>query len=110
MLSSAGIAFSLAFGDRRAVAKLARISTPQLNLIDLNNSAFLFTYAILICQEQRSMLPLLLLQLSTLSTCRFSLPAAARPHGAASVRAPLPASIRQTERLRMRSGVAGTAG
>ncbi|KAI4821025.1 hypothetical protein KUCAC02_028977, partial [Chaenocephalus aceratus] len=39
----------------------------------------------------------------TLSTCNFSLPAVARPHGAASMRDALPASIRQTERLRMQS-------
>ncbi|KAK1893275.1 RNA polymerase II C-terminal domain phosphatase-like 3, partial [Dissostichus eleginoides] len=41
----------------------------------------------------------------TLSTCNFSLPAAAHPHGAASMRDALPASIRQTERLRMQSRV-----
>lgn len=42
----------------------------------------------------------LLLQLMTLSTCNFSPTAAAHPHGAASMRNPPPASIRQTDRER----------
>lgn len=111
-LSSAGIAYHSVFGDRRAVVKPAGISLPQLNLQTQIKSvsmkprsfffSFFFSYAIirhkrcLFFDHDKSMLEHLLLQPVTLSTCNFSLPAAACPHRAASMRST--ACIHHTDR------------